>query len=69
MPREEPFNRLVRKVQEERAQCARDLVVGQWKTEAEARELVGRVSALEFVLEEMRTIAGPGTDFGEVELT
>jgi hypothetical protein len=69
MPREEPFNRLVRTIQEERNQRARDLVVGQWKSESEARELVGRIAALEFVLEEMRNIAGPGTDFGEVELT
>ena len=68
MPREEPFNRLVRKVQEERAQCARALVVGQWKTEAEARELVGRIAALDFVLEEMEHIAGPGTHFGERDL-
>ena len=68
MPREEPFNRLVQKVQDERAQCARDLVVGQWKTEAEARELVGRIAALDFVLEEMEHIAGPGTHFGERDL-
>ena len=68
MPREDPFNRLVRNVQEERAQRARDLIVGQWENEARARELVGRIAALDFVLEEMEHIAGPGTHFGERDL-
>lgn len=69
MPRiEEPFMRLVRSVQRLRKTAADTLSHGQWTGAEEARELVGRVLALDEVLSEMQTISGPGTNFGEEDM-
>lgn len=68
MPRDEPFTRLVKIVRRERAERAAALCAGQWQGEGEARELAGRIGSLDMILEQMKTIAGPGTDFGEEDV-
>lgn len=66
--RDEPFIRMVSRIQEDRREAARTLCNGQWETLSDAQRLVGKYLALTGVLEEMRTIAGPGTEFGEEDL-
>lgn len=61
----EPFAQLLEFVREERVQAAQELAVGRWETEAAARELVGRVKALDAVESKMRDITGPNSHFGE----
>lgn len=68
MPRAEPFTRLVEFVRTERGGAVAALCSGTWDSEAEARALVGKISALDAIIEEMRTISGPGTHFGEEDL-
>lgn len=67
-PRDEPFIQLVKSVMAKRKATALDAAKGQWRSEAEAREIVGRFQAYEEILEEMRTIAGPGSHFGETDI-
>lgn len=66
--RDEPFNRLVNRVIDLRKQASEDLCQGRWDTEGDARALVGQYRAMAIIIEEMRTIAGPGTNFGEEDI-
>lgn len=69
MPRQDdPFLRLVATIKVERKTAIIGLTSGQWVGEAEARELVGKISAYTETLQQMKDIAGPGTDYGEEEL-
>lgn len=68
MPRPEPFAATVQKVRERRAEAVRQLCDGRWDGEAGAREFVGTIKACTEILDEMKAIAGPGTNFGEIDL-
>lgn len=68
MARNDPFQRMVDKVVEMRRAATEELVTGHWDGEAEARALCGKIEFCRELLDAMRTIAGPGTDFGEEDL-
>lgn len=66
--RDEPFPRLVRQVMDDRKAASEDLCTGKWETLSEGKALVAEIKALDLVIEHMRTISGPDTDFGERDL-
>lgn len=67
-PRLEPFQQIAKFVSSKRGDYAEEIARGHWSTEQKARELVGRIAALDEVYSEMERISGPGTHFGERDI-
>lgn len=65
---EEPFQALVRIVLNERKVAAKAVLQGSWTGAEDAKEMIGRYKAMEWLLAEMETIAGPGTHFAEIDV-
>lgn len=66
--REEPFQVLARKIRERRIEHAQELAIGRWDGEAQARELVGRIKALDDIESEMTKLTAPGSHYSETDV-
>lgn len=53
--RKDPLYYMLDYIREQRTAHANELAIGRWEGEGQARELVGRVRALDDVLNEMET--------------
>lgn len=66
--REDPFQVIVRKVRERRIEHAQELAIGKWTGEPQARELVGRIKALDDIESEMTKLTAPGSHYTETDV-
>lgn len=64
-PRLEPFQQIAQFVSEQRKRFADELVEGRWNGEVQGKVLAARIAMCDEIYEQMRSVAGHNSHFGE----